>query len=241
MGRILRKPREPSVVGIMLFSALVVLSASDPPLYAVVFWPFVLLLHILSFDSGFDAARRRDARTLLVTAALNVLPYTIIIAIVEFKVYVLGIILALLLLLISTIMYWLKPKNPWSYITGSIVPTLPALSMASIFYLGKYAILLWLFYTIYVTAEAAYIESRLPFRSFNPWISVAIWAPALPIAYTYNSLLLLAAIEPTVRYLYNSIRGPFKVAYDEIRRLGRRTLFKTIIFTVAIILINILG
>ncbi len=237
MRGILRKPREPSVIGIMLFSTLVVLAAADPPIHVVAIGLLLFLLHLFSFDTGFNAARRRDAATLLIVALINILPYALIVLLREGMVYIFGIILALSLLLIATIAYWIWPKNPWSYIIGSIVPALPALSLVSVFHLGTKPIIAWLFYSVYIIAEAAYIESRLPFRNFNPWISTVLWMPAILIAYSYNPLLLLATIEPTLRFFYNSLKGPFKVAHDEIRRLGRRALLGTTLFTITTILI----
>jgi uncharacterized membrane protein YecN with MAPEG domain len=240
MRTTLRRPREPSVIGIMLFSVLLVLATSDPPIEIIVVSMLTLVLHMLSFDLGFDAARRRDVKTLLAVAAVNISPYGLVAAAKGFTMYIPGAVLALLLLLLATTAYWVNPKSPWAYVVGSIVPTLPALSIISTYLLDTRLIILWAFYAVYVVATAAYIESRLPYRNYNPWISTALWALAIPLAYTYNPPLLIATIEPTIRYIHNSVRGPFKVSRNEIKKLGKKELSNMTLFSFLTILLAML-
>ncbi len=226
----LRPPREPSVAGIMVIGVAASTALSRPGPAEVAAAAGILALHLLTFDPGFDAARRRDLRALLPVAALNAAPYAVAALLLEPAAGPLAAA-ALLFLAASAAVLVLGPRSPLTYVLGSLVPALPALSIPSALgILTPEAAVFWLLYAIYTTATAAYIESRMPHREFKPWAALAIWAPALPAGLAYDPLLALALAEPTAKFALNAAK-PSKVPREGIRRLGVLELARLLAFT----------
>ncbi len=235
MQRLLRFPREPSVAGIMVLGvsgALVLSSPSSIDRFVAAI--ILLVLHLLSFDAGFNAARSKNLSMLLKAGILNGVPYAVLAMVYPFILE--ALLGAIAILVIATaLLFILGPRHPIAYVVGSLVPALPALSVPAVLgVLTVDGIVFWILYSLYVASTSAYVESRLPYRSFNPWIGFMVWVPALALV-AYKPLIIVALVEPTVKLLYNALRTS-KVEHNEIRRLGFIELGRLMAFTILLVI-----
>ncbi len=232
----IRIPREPSVVGMLVVSAASGLVAARPPLESLVLAVAVLALHMLTFDSAMALVRSGRHLASLAIALVNGSPYIIAYMLGYMSAWPLGaagLILALYFL-IARARGW---SSPQAYIAGAAIPVLPALLLPALATgaPGEKAVVLWLLLTLYSVSTAAYVESRLEFRRLDPRIPLATWIPSW-ILVAWNSLLLIALVEPTAKLLANLKLNVRVRTLEEIRKLGRRELVRLIVFvTLAVV------
>lgn len=230
LAGIIRLPREPSVAGMLVVSAASGLIAARPPLEGVVLAVAVLALHLLTFDSAMMLVRSGKHIAFLAIALVNGSPYIIAYALGSMSAWPLGVASLVLALyfLTAQAMGWNRPQ---AYIVGAAIPVLPALLLPALTTgtPGEKAIILWLLLTLYSVSTAAYVESRLEFRRFDPRIPLATWIPSWLIL-AWDPLLLIALVEPTAKLLANLRWNTRVKALHEIRELGRRELVRLIVF-----------
>jgi hypothetical protein len=237
-------PREPSAAGIMVLGLLVAFSKAQmlsPGLVAGS--AALLLLHLLCFDAGFAAARGRRLRRLAIIALLNSAPYALILWLRgAAEVFVPGLLLAIVVFALATTAYLLDPRSPDAYVAGSVIPALAGLAIVSALDSPEPSLLpLWSIFALHVVARTAYTESRLPFRDYNPWISVTVLGVAVVVAAIYKPLLLVALVEPCAMILRNAAKGPYKLQINKLKQYGRRELLAQTVFTALLIVADGIG
>jgi hypothetical protein len=200
----------------------------------------LLLLHLLCFDAGFAAARGRRLRRLAILALLNSAPYALILWLRGItEVFVPGLLLAIAVFALATTAYLLDPRSPDAYVAGSVIPALAGLAIISALDSPEPSLLpLWSVFALHVVARTAYTESRLPFRDYNPWISVAVLGAAIVVAAIYKPLLLVALIEPVVTMTRNAVRGPYKLQINKLKQYGRRELLAQTVFATLLVVLD---
>ena len=228
---LVKPPREPSALGIILYSGLLgVLTASDTTPLGAAMALLALGLHILTFDAGFDAAKTRNTRLLAAILALNSAPYLVVLAAYRdtelaaaVAVYVPVMLLYLYLALRGLL------RTPPGYIAGAALLTYTAVLTAALAgRITRETILAFTLMMLYTASTAAYIESRLPFRRTSPATGLAIWLPALATAAT-NPALAVALAEPTIKHVANTARNT-KIKPSEIKKLGWQEMIRLTVF-----------
>ncbi len=237
LGRIARKPREPSAAGFIIVSTLTGLyqaGADSPGL--IVLGLTVMMVHLFTFDPILDEARRWNIRWLALLAAVNLAPYVYGLVEGSYAVYkALTVSLAVigLHLILASRMRW---NNPWVYITGSAITTLPAISIPALLVgeLNTRILVAWAATAIYIAASSAYIESRLPFRELDPRIPLLVWLPVYILCW-WSRILCIAFIEPLFRYTLNILK-PSKITggAQAIKRFGWSEFTRFIMYTILI-------
>lgn len=235
----LRLPREPSVTGMMVLAGLTGLVVSQPQPSWALAAALLLALHILTFDAAFDSYRAGKKGNTLFLVAANAAPYLAAAYVHAARDIIEAVgsaaALSALYLLLAEEIGW---KNPYTYIAGSVIPTLPALTLPA--FAGSVAEevwLAWMMLSVYAASTAAYVESRLAFRSLAPWIALVIWSPALVIAASACKWLLVAAAEPTIKIVLNCIRNVKLSAPSEIKGMGWRELLRLLVYDVLLVAI----
>ncbi len=233
LGKYINWPREPSASGFMVISTIYALILQHAGVKAWITGIALLLLHLFTFDPILNAARTWDMRVMSALAALNVAPYLLILAVGNSSLIpVLSISIVILGIHFYTVSRR-KWRDPLVYITGSAIPVLASLviPVASTGFISSRALVFWALTTIHVVATAAYIESLLPFREFTPKGGLLLWIPAY-LFLPYNPLVLIALIEPTVKFARQALR-PVKLDFSpwELRRLGWREFARFMVYT----------
>ena len=235
-NRLLRVPREPSAAGMIVVSGLAGLVVALPVPSPILLLPLAaILLHFFTFDAAFDALRSRATRLLVSVVALNSAPYVVGAALYPSQVLpVIVIGLGIIGLHLYTARR-LGLKSPATYITGALVPVLPALtSPALVGGLGTTTLVFWALLSIYSAATAAYVESKLAFRRYSREKPLVLWLPALLgiVACPYTAVALA---EPTVKLVANLRDNKLVSAPKEIKRLGLRELIRLFVFVAVLV------
>lgn len=221
-------PREKSVMGILTFSLL---------LASVNSWPEVrpgglalaltaYLLHLFTFDDIFYRRLDRRAAALI---ALNLTPY----------------------LAAAYLGYWWTPafsiaalfaaylylalKGRGRSVEGVMVGTAMLASTyllykSMISYITPKDLVVYLLVAGYHVATAYYVESRLAFRQISPVAPLYVWTPVVSTAALYNPAFLIAAAEPTAKFIYNAWKNVKISNYREIVKMGWRELARSALF-----------
>lgn len=231
LGGLVKPPREPSALGILLYSGLLgVLTARDATPLGIAMALLALGLHILTFDAGFDAAKTRNTRLLSAILALNAAPYLVVLTAyrdTELAAAV-AVYVPVMLLYLSLALRGLL-RTPLGYIAGAALLTYTAVLTAALAgRITRETLLAFLLMMLYTASTAAYIESRLPFRKTSPATGLAIWLPALAAA-AAEPVLTVALIEPTLKHVANMARNT-KVKPAEIKKLGLQEMIRLTLF-----------
>ncbi len=230
--RLLRVPREPSAAGMIMVSGLAGLAIAWPPLSPLLALPLAaLLLHFFTFDAAFDALRAGDKKVLALVLALNAAPYAAA-ALLEGPGPVAVALLAGLGVTGAHVYTArrLGMKNPYTYVTGAAVPVLPALAAPALAgVLDARVLVFWALLTLYSMVTAAYVESRLAFRSFEPRKPLALWLPVFAST-LYCPYLAAALAEPTAKLVANTRRNRKVSRPEEIKAMGLRELLRLFAF-----------
>ncbi|NPA84946.1 MAG: hypothetical protein GXO07_02955 [Crenarchaeota archaeon] len=185
-----------------------------------------LLVHLATFDEIFKKLKASPKRVLPLLG-LNALPYALSALIFEVNLWALAVPAAL----VAADLYLSRMReSPHAYVVGSAIPTATALTVA--YFSPEPAPELWLFWyalAVHVIATAAYVESKLPWRSVSPKLGLAIWLFAFP-ALALEPLLAVAFAEPTVKFLRNALKDG-KVSPKELKRLGWREMGRFVLYS----------
>ena len=236
----LAPPREPSAAGMIAFSWIIgVLSASRTMLEGLLLAVTAVLVHLLTFDAILDALRRSRIAALALYVTLNGVPY--IVAVASWRDYTLLAALLVALPVLAAYAVLAKRgllKTPAGYIAGASLLTYTSILAATT--AGEPTRLTLLAFTVtmlYTASSTAYVESRLPIRDTSPLLPLGLWMPAIITAALLEPILLLAAIEPTARFIANAVRNT-KIDMRSIKRLGLAELVRlatyTMLMTIAI-------
>ncbi len=238
-ARLVGKPREPSVAGMLVLSGLVgLVMASRLDDVGVIIALSGLALNFLTFDATMDSLRARRTKRWLLLVALNSAPY--IAGLAYWGARVLAPVLAGLLvlsvhLLLVTRLGW---RSPATYIYGASIPVLPALlvpALASGAAPGRVWIA-WLLLSLYAVTTAAYVETRLAYRRMDPRAPLATWLPSLALV-PLCPALLIAMIEPWVKVSLNLMGRRLVGDPQGIRRLGWIELSRLFLFAFLVALL----
>ena len=243
LRELFRPPREPSALGIMVFSALVgIATAEQLNAIGTILAIFALLLHVFTFDAAFTAAQlRRKSRLALITI-LNAVPY--IAATVAWHDYTLIVaLLAYTPVLAAYLALGLRGmlRTPPGYVAGAALLSYAAILSAAL--AGnptRSTLLAFVLMMLYTASTAAYVESRLPIRKTSPLLPLVLWLPAPVLAAVEEPVLLLTCIEPSAKLLANTARNT-KIDMKMIKRLGwiefaRLTFFTALLVAVLVLL-----
>ena len=234
--RLLSVPREVSAASMLLISGIggLILARSSPSYF--ILGLSVLTIHFFTFDAAFYALRARDTELFLASVIINVVPYIVLLAYSKPSLLALGLLGAALLLLVAHLVVE-KTAGPGSgleYIVGSSIPVLPAATIPSLLGLvNRWVVVYWLLLTIYAVATAAYVEAQLPWRRTSPWLALALFLPSWILVVT-APYVSVALIEPTISYLLYAFK-PRKITPQTLRRLGRRTFVRLLLFSFLIL------
>ena len=236
---ILKVPREPSVTGMMIISYIGSVVISRPSISTTVVSLLLVLLHLFSFDTIFDAIKiGRLGRRIVLLLLVNILPYIIILVLLPNITRLLVSLLLLLLLLQYTILVvGLGSKHVVTMVMGSAIPVSSALIPALIE--GEVTtslVLFWGILTLYSIVTAIYVETRLAFRYIDRRIPLILWFPSLLFTFI-EPLLLVALIEPFTKLIYNIFSKVRLSDAREIRRMGFIELGRLILFVVVVVFI----
>jgi hypothetical protein len=233
IGKYINRPREPSASGFMIISTVYALILQKAGLDAWITGIALLMLHLLTFDPILNAARTWDMKTMSVLGAVNITPYLVILAYGNRSLIP---VLIISMFILGVHFYTVSRKkwnNPLVYITGSAIPVLVSLviPVASTWYISSKTIVFWILTTIHVVATAAYIESLLPFRKFTPRGGLLLWLPSYAFL-AYNPLILIALVEPTIKFVRQSIiESKLTSSPRELKKLGWREFTRFITYT----------
>ena len=225
-------PQEPSAAGFMLISFLysLILCPLSPPLAALALGLF--LLHFLTFDVTFMRLKA-SLRRALPFLTLNVVPYLLLPFFVRTNFWVLLIPAALIL----SYLYLSKSRdNPHAYILGSAIPTVTAFT---VFFLAPRVeashLVFWYALAVYVSATAAYIESKLPWRKVSGKTGLLVWTLSLPVL-LFKPFSVVAFVEPTVKFVRNAIKV-VKIDPREIKKLGWVEMSRFLLYSTLLLII----
>lgn len=230
--RLLSVPREVSAASMLLISGIGGLVLARPSPSYFILGLSVLAIHFFTFDSAFYALRAGDTRLFLVSVIINVVPYIVVLAYSKPSLLALGFLGAALLLLVAHLVVEkiVGPGSELEYIVGSSIPVLPAATIPSLLGpVNRWVAVYWLLLTIYAVATAAYVEAHLPWRRTSPWLAIALFIPSWILVVT-APYVSVALVEPTISYLLYAFR-PKKITPQMLRRLGRRTLVRLLLFS----------
>ena len=231
--RLLSVPREVSAASMLLISGIGGLILARPPLNWALLGLLVLAIHFFTFDSAFYALRAGSTRLFLVSVTINTVPYIIVSVYIRPSLLALGLLgVAALLLAVHLVIERISgPGTEMEYIVGSSIPVLPAATIPSLIGLvNRGVIMYWLLLTIYAVATAAYVEAHLPWRNTSPWLASILFLPAWVLV-SIIPYISVALVEPTISYLLYSLR-PRKITPQEIRKLGRKTFARLLLFSI---------
>ncbi|AET32228.1 hypothetical protein [Pyrobaculum ferrireducens] len=233
-------PREKSVLGILTFSYLLALATSIPPsLVGLALFSIAYVTHLLTFDAIFYGRGWLRIGALL---ALNVAPYVLYLSIDggDFAVYGVGALL-------MSAYLWLMKTGRGRSVPGVVVGT--AL-LSYVFILGKAMLVhnvatrdvaLAAFFVGYHVATAYYVESRLAFRSVSPIWPFITWVATLAVTLPLWELLVIPAVEPTVKFTRNLVRNTKVSRHGDIVKMGWRELGRSAVLTLLLGLVYYLG
>ncbi len=228
-------PREPSAAGFMLLSFIFTLILVHLSLPALALAILLLALHFVSFDEAFYKLKR-SLKLALPIILINLIPYLII----PFFFKVNFIVLLIPAFILLAYLFLLKSRDsPHAYVFGSVIPTLTAFIPIYLSdTISLKALLLWYGLAVHVSATAAYIESKLPWRDVSPKTGLLIWLFIIPLI-LLKPFTAIASIEPSVKFVRNALKDG-KIKPTELKRLGwvemtRFVLFGTLL-TLALLL-----
>ena len=221
-------PKEPSVAGFMLLSFLYSLALCPLPPGRALLAVALLLLHLFTFDETFRRVKVSIKRA-LPFLILNAVPYLVLPFFMSVNAWVLAVPALLLLC------YFCLKSDYRAYVVGSTVPTLTAFT---VFYLAPKVtvedLFFWYALAVHVSATAAYIESKLPWRDVSPRTGLAIWLLAFPLL-VLKPALLAAFIEPTVKFLRNALKDG-KIRPNELKKLGWTEMARFILYSTLLLI-----
>ncbi|MCE4620196.1 MAG: hypothetical protein F7C33_04140 [Desulfurococcales archaeon] len=238
-ARIIGKPREPSVGGMLVLSWIIgLLLAGSLDTIGVLLAIAGLLLNFFTFDATMDAMRARKAKRWLLLVALNSAPYVAGIAYWGSRVILpilVGLAVLSLHLVLAVRLGW---KSPATYIFGASIPVLPELLTPALVSgsarIGAW--IAWLLLTFYAVTTAAYVETRLAYRRMDPRVPLVTWLPSLTLV-PLCPMLLVAMLEPWFKVASN-LRGRRLVGDPQgIRRMGWIELSRLFLFAFLVALL----
>ncbi|UXD22289.1 hypothetical protein IPA_03240 [Ignicoccus pacificus DSM 13166] len=225
-------PQEPSAAGFMIVSFLYMLILTPLPLYLIPVAMTLLLIHLSTFDETFRRLKisPKEAAPYL---ALNIIPYLVLPLFVKVNL----VVLVIPAIIIFLYLYLFKSRdNPHAYILGSSIPTLTSFI---IIYLSPKVTLtqlvFWYALAIYVSATAAYIESKLPWRKVDPRTALAVWGLSLPV-FIFKPCSLIAFIEPTIKFVRNVLNN-VKVNPKELKRFGWKEMSRFMLYSTLLLIL----
>ncbi|RFA97125.1 hypothetical protein [Pyrobaculum aerophilum] len=224
-------PREKSVLGILTFSYLLAVATSLPPqsLLGAVLFTVAYATHLLTFDPIFYG---RKWSRIIALLGINTAPYLISMAFDrgDFVVYGAGALLLAAYL-------WLMRIGLGRSVQGVIIGT--AL-LSYTFIIGKAMLMhsialkdvaLALFFIGYHVSTAYYVESRLAFRKVSPLWSSAAWLLTLATTLPLWWALVIPALEPSVKFLLNTVKNVKVSRHEDIVKMGWRELARSALLT----------
>ncbi len=227
--RLFSPPSEPSVAGMLILSGVGGLVLARPQPTHLALAAAALALHLFTFDPAFNAARARRLGPAAALAALNAAPYAAAAALWRTPLWPLALAAAMVaaqLLLHER----LGARHPLVYIYGASIPVLPALTLPALAgALNRDTVIYWGLLTAYAVATAAYVETRLPWRSLSPLAPLALWLPPAAAAAAAEPATIAAAAEPTATMALNALRNR-KIDPRRLRRFGWITLARLMLF-----------
>ncbi len=233
------KPKEPSVWGMMVISALMGLVFSK----SIDNWgTFIAILgvftNIITFDSTMNSLRTRKYSSWILLVFLNSTPY--IIGLIYWKSqiiipYLVATTVLLFHVLLAQTLGW---RNPITYIWGASIPVLPGILVPALSggTLTWKAWISWILLSIYAMTTAAYVETRLAYRRMNPFIPLVVLAPSIA-SLLRAPCLAISLLEPFIKVLSNIKSRRLVAVAGEIKKMGWIELFRLYIFVVLIIII----
>jgi len=233
------KPREPSVLGMIILSTLVGLAfSSNVDKWGILMALLGVFINIITFDSTMNSLRTRKYSNWVFLMIINAVPYLVGLIYWKAGIMVPYVVAATILFSHVLLVHRLDWRSPANYIWGASIPVLPgifvpALSGGSLTWKAWTA---WFLLSIYAMSTAAYVETRLAYRKTNPVIPLAVLAPSV-VSLIRAPCLIIALLEPFIKVLSN-IRGRRVVAgVEEIKRMGRIETLRLYIFAFLMVII----
>jgi len=242
-----KKPREPSVRGIMyssFFIGLMISIIKEVP--SNITEILLLMLSGVAFATQFllftyinEALQKREYRHLIKPLIIIMLPY--ILPFLSGKwVYVMAVLAIKGVLFISTGLSVSENTRGgiFSYLMGTALITTPYLDPPA--YLGINYIeiyYLWILVATYYTSTSYYIESRLAFREIKPIHPFLSWIWIIPAIYILypTPYIFLPLIEPTIKQAMNLIKNTKVNKGPDIIKMGREEMRRGYLFTLLLI------
>jgi len=226
-------PREWTIVGVLTTDLAVALALGLPSdWWRTLLAVLAFFIHLTTFSALFEQASRRAVSTPLLLA--NALPY--IPALSNMPAPILASLLALAAAVLLAAAGG-RVRAPVGYVAGLALYSSLVMPMRALLgppAPGEYAV--YVAYVAYFTAFALYVESRLAFRSLDPTAPLLLlWLPSTAYVAALSPLAAAALAEPTYLLVDNYLRHRKVSTVDEIRRMGKRILASSFLFTALLI------
>ncbi len=185
------------------------------------------IIHLFTFSPMFEEASKRRFNYYLLI--LNALPY--IPAVSAMPLPLLAYLITLTAVVFS-IAAGGRIRTPVGYVAGLALYSSLALPMR--YLLGTPTHVEMLFYSLYIVyfvTFALYVESRLAFRSVDPSAPLLFWTPLVSYISISHPPYLIALVEPTWLLIQNYRHNAKVSTISDIRKMGRRVLASSVLFT----------
>jgi len=225
-------PREWTIVGVLTTDLAAALALGLPSdWWRALLAVLAFFVHLTTFSALFEQASRRAVSAPLLLA--NALPYIPALSNMPTPLFAFLLALAAAVLLAAA---GGRVRTPVGYVAGLALYSSLVMPMRALLgppAPGEYAV--YVAYVAYFTAFALYVESRLAFRSLDPTAPLLLWLPSAAYVATLNPLAVVALAEPTYLLADNYLRHRKVSTVNEIRRMGKRILASSFLFTALLI------
>ena len=248
-----KKPREPSVRGIMyssFFLGLVLSLIKGVP--TSVFKILLIIFSVTAFATQFllftyinEVVQKREYRHLIRPLVIILLPYLVPFLVGRWT-YTLAVlaIKGMLFILTGLSIDGATRKSIFSYLMGTVLITTPYLDppiFLGIDYMEIYY--LWILVATYYTSTSYYIESRLAFREIKPIYPLLTWIWIIPTIYALypTPYIFIPLVEPTIKQVINALSNKKVEKGLDIIKMGRMEMRRGYLFTILLIISYILS
>jgi len=246
--RMFKKPREPSVRGIMYSSFFLGLTLTIIKTSPSNIMEFILLAgsgiafatQFLLFTYINEAVQKREYKRIIKPLAIITLPYILpLLAGRWIHILAVMILKGVLFILTGLSVEENARRSIFSYLMGTALITTSYLEppiYLGVNYMEIYY--LWILVATYYTSTSYYIESRLSFREIKPIYPLLTWIWIIPIIYILypTPFIFIPLIEPTIKQVRNIIKNIKVEKGADIVRMGKEEMRRGYLFTILLII-----